>query len=442
MSVGLALTSLASAAEDEAGATTRKAEGTLNSGALWATRVPAKWNGTLLLYSHGYSPTIRAPEIAPRGLEEWLLEQGYALLASSYSAAGWAVAEAMPDQLAALDVFTQKFGKPRRVIAWGESMGALVTIALAEQRPARISAALPSCGSLAGSVAMMNQALDAAFAFKTLLAPQSGIRLVSVDDDPANGARVRAVLDEAMRTPAGRARIALASALGQLPAWSQPNTARSDISAPDERLAQVSKTFAMGVFLPRTDQERRAGGVFSWNTNVDYRKQLEKSRDADWVRALYATAQLDLEKDLDALNAAPRITADPSAVAYMKRNYVPSGRLSVPALSYHTIGDGLTVPSHQATYEQTVAFAGRESLFRSAWVEAAGHCGFTPGEHVAALRAIEARLTTGRWDVTPARLNALAREVPAGTARFTSDGPAGFLRPCRPGKCALVTLRR
>ena len=128
------------------------------------------------------------------------------------------MAEAVPDQLAALDVFTQKFGKPGRVIAWGESMGALVTIALAEQRPARINAALPSCGSLAGSVAMMNEALDAAFAFKTLLAPQSAIRLVSVNDDSANSARVRAVLEEAMRAPAARARVALASALGQLPA--------------------------------------------------------------------------------------------------------------------------------------------------------------------------------------------------------------------------------
>ncbi|HEU4623874.1 MAG TPA: tannase/feruloyl esterase family alpha/beta hydrolase [Steroidobacteraceae bacterium] len=432
----IALTPLASVAENAADVGARRAEGTLNSGALWASRVPGKWNGTLLLYSHGYSPAIRAPEIAPRGLEDWLLAHGYGLLASSYSTAGWAVAEAVPDQLAALEVFTQKFGKPRRVIAWGESMGALVTIALAEQRPARISAALASCGSLAGSVAMMNQALDAAFAFRTLLAPQSAIRLVAVDDDVANGARVRSVLEDAMRTPAGRARIALASALGQLPAWSQPNTSRSDVSSPDERIAQVSKTFVMGVFLPRTDQERRAGGVFSWNTNVDYRKQLEKSGDLDWVRAMYAKAQLDLDQDLDALNAAPRIAADPDAVAYMKRYYAPNGQLSVPALSYHTIGDGATVPSHQAAYEQTVSLAGRGSFFRSAWSEAAGHCAFTPGEHVAALRAIESRLKTGKWDVTPARLNALAREVSASAGRFTSDRASAFLRPCRQTKDA------
>ena len=39
--------------------------GTLASGAQWKARVPRHWNGTLLLYSHGYSPTLRPPELAP-----------------------------------------------------------------------------------------------------------------------------------------------------------------------------------------------------------------------------------------------------------------------------------------------------------------------------------------------------------------------------------------
>src|SRR5580700_7421075 len=79
--------------------------GTLASGAQWKARVPRHWNGTLLLYSHGYSPTLRPPELAPPQLEGWLLAHGYALAASSYAKGGWALAEAVPDQLATLDTF-------------------------------------------------------------------------------------------------------------------------------------------------------------------------------------------------------------------------------------------------------------------------------------------------------------------------------------------------
>jgi hypothetical protein len=43
--------------------TARTDTGTLPDGATWQIRVPAAWNGTLLLYSHGYrapgSPTTR-----------------------------------------------------------------------------------------------------------------------------------------------------------------------------------------------------------------------------------------------------------------------------------------------------------------------------------------------------------------------------------------------
>ena len=39
--------------------------GTLADGATWQVRVPADWNGTLLLYSHGYRDPS-SPETRPR----------------------------------------------------------------------------------------------------------------------------------------------------------------------------------------------------------------------------------------------------------------------------------------------------------------------------------------------------------------------------------------
>ena len=50
---------------------------------------------------------------------------------------------------------------------------------------------------------------------------------------------------------------------------------------------------------------------------MNYRDQLNDSASGREVRALYKQAGLNLDKDLDALNIAPRIKADPEAVGYL-----------------------------------------------------------------------------------------------------------------------------
>jgi putative CocE/NonD family hydrolase len=412
-------------------------EGTLPSGAAWSAKVPRNWNGTLLLYSHGYSPTLRPPDLAPRDLEQRLLDAGYALAASAYAQPGWALAEAVPDQIATLDAFAERFGRAKRTIAWGPSMGGLVTVALAERFPSRLDGALPSCGSLAGALGMMNEALDGAFAFKVLLAPQSDIRVIRVDDDRANGERVAHVLAGAMGTPDGRARVALASALAQLPTWSGANPTRPGETETERQLDEAAATFVMGVFLPRVDQERRAGGVYSWNTGVDYRAQLAKSGRENWVKALYSKAGLNLDRDLKALNAEPRIEADPNAVAYMRANYVPSGRLQIPVLSYHTIGDGLTANEQQGAYRDLAQKEGSGSQLAVAWVNRSRHCSFTSSENLAALKTLEDRLNTGHWHASPAEMNAAAASEKFDGSDFVSFTPAAFSRTCSasPGSC-------
>lgn len=415
-------------------------EGQLADGALWRARVPAPWNGTLLLFSHGYSPRVMRPALAPPGVESWLLRRGYALLASSYSTPGWALAEAVPDQLAALGAFSARFGKPKRTIAWGQSMGGLVTVALAETHPRRFAAALPECGSLAGSLGMMNEALDGAFAFKTLFAPGSGIRLVDTGNDRANAARVAAVLRTAMRTPQGRARIALAAALAQIPPWTVANSPQPSADDPAAQLSQIAAAFVMGVFLPRADQEKRAGGVFSWNTGVDYRRLLALSGRRAWVERWYREAGLDLDHDLAVLNATPRISATPGAVAYMRAHYAPSGELRIPMLSMHTLGDGMTVPTQQQAYDTTVRAAGDGANLAVAWVRRAGHCNFTPAEQVAALETLTDRLDAGAWRASAEQLNQRAQRTGLGQSAFVEHRSAPFLRPC-PQREACVGLK-
>lgn len=429
----LAATSLATAASEP-----RRLEGRHDSGAQWAIDLPAKWNGTLLLYARGYAPAVptRPPETGPRELRDWLLSQGYALAASSYRSGGWSLEEAPVDQMAVLDEFTSRVGAPRRTIAWGSSMGGLVSLALAERHAGRIHGALPLCGSVSGSLGMLNAALDGAFAFQALVAPQAGIRVVDIDDDRANSARVAAALDAAWKTPEGRARTVLAAVLAQLPTWSDakaPQPAPRDYEAQAEELR---KTFTMGVFVPRTDQERRAGGIYAWNTGIDYRELLRNSGQQQLVEHFYRAASLDLRKDLATLNAAPRISATPSAVDYLRRNFVPSGRWQIPVLTLQTIGDGLTIPATHGGLAQLTREAGAARQLAQLWVEGAGHCTFTAAELAAALATLEQRLDTGRWSVQPEQVTPRAAEVP-GERRFIRYQPPPLLRSCgaRPGSC-------
>ncbi len=389
--------------------------GVLPGGARWAAEVPGNWNGTLLLWSRGYSQRAGDPESAPVAVRAQLLAAGYAVAGSDYGAGGWSLAEAVPAQRAAIAAFATRYGKPKRVIAWGYSMGGLVTTALAEQRPAAVDGGLAMCASIGGAIGMMNMALDGATAFRTLVAPDAGIRVVEVDDDRVNGKRVADAVAVAGTSPAGRARIALAGVLAGLPGWTSRDGAEPAPSDYRAQADEIAKSFVMGVFLPRVDQEKRAGGVFSWTTGVDYRALLALSGRRPMVAALYRDAGLDLDADLARLNAAPRVKAEPGAVDYMMRHYTPNARPAVPMLAVQTIGDGLTSPSLQRGYAQ----AARGDV-RSLWVRQAGHCTFKPDMVLASIRLLDARIARGTWPITP--------------AGFVTHTPAPMLRPCVRGE--------
>lgn len=390
--------------------------GTLPGGARWVAEVPVNWNGTLLLWSRGYSPRLGDPELAPAAWRQDLLAQGYALAASDYGAAGWALAEAVPAQQASLAAFSAAYGKPKRTIAWGASMGGLVSAALAEHDLPGIDGAIAMCPSIGGAVGMMNMALDGAFAFKLLAAPDMGIELTGVSDDMANGRRAGAAVDRALATRAGRARLALAGVLGGIPGWTRrdrPKPAAGDV---ETQVEEIAAAFVMGIFLPRTDQEKRAGGAFSWNTGIDYAAQLARSGRRAFVAELYRRAGLNLRADLARLQRAPRLSASPAAVDYMLANYTPNARPLVPLVSVQAIGDGMTSPSLQRAY----ADAAPPRMVSSLWLDAAGHCGMSQTAALAALRHLEHRLDTGAWGARP-----------AGTIAHV---PAPMLRPCVRGK--------
>ncbi len=415
--------------------------GTLPDGATYEIQVPAAWNGTLFLYSHGYvvpGSANPATDVGDPITGAWMLDHGYALAGSSYSTTGWAVQQALPDQIDTLNLFDKLVGTPTSTIAWGHSLGGMITAGLIQRYPGRFDAALPMCGVVSGGVATWNTALDASFAFKTLLAP--AVTLVHIADPTGNLAAAETAAATAEQTPQGRARLALVAALGDTPGWYTP---LSPEPAPTDYGAQQQNQFLWGTqvdfpfaFALRANLEADAGGNPSWNTGVNYFRDFARSADATEVRALYKAAGLNLRDDLKTLNQAPRISADPNAVAYLEQNIIYTGNLRIPVLTMHTTGDGLVVPENEQAYRQAVARAGKSRLLRQVFIHRAGHCAFTPAETITAAQDLLHRLSTGHWGpnaTNPSTLNRTAAALGSTYNVFSSGTslvatPPAFVR--------------
>ena len=444
----LVLSAGATVVSAQTGVTTNA--GALPDGAMYLIEVPANWNGTLFLYSHGYvTPGSANPpqDVGDPVTRVFMLLSGYALAGSSYARTGWAIEQALPDQIAVLDIFAKAVATPKQTIAWGHSLGGMITAGLIQRYPERFDAALPMCGVLSGGVATWNTGLDSAFAFKTLLAGP-GLELVNIVDPAGNLTLAETVLAAAQASPQGRARFALASALADGPGWFDPlspEPAATDFDRQEENqflwASQVDFPF---LFALRAELEARAQGNPSWNTDVDYGRQLERSRDAAEVRALYQQAGLDLDADLTMLNETARISADEKATEYLEKNISYNGEIHMPVLTLHTTGDGLVVVENESAYQKVVREEGNGEFLRRTFVARAGHCAFTPAETIAAVQTLLERLGSGRWEhVDASDLNASATSLgPVFNIFITSQGaivpvapafvefkPGRYLRP-------------
>ncbi|MEU4823080.1 alpha/beta hydrolase-fold protein [Actinomadura sp. NPDC023710] len=429
-----ALTAVALPVRADDGTTVR--EGDID-GVPYRVEVPARWNGTLLLWSHGaYSLEYPAPsEISLTNhpaTRQWLLDHGYALAASQFRVSrGWGVVESgLKDQMDLLDWFTANVGKPERTVSAGSSAGGLTSVLLAERAPGRFSGVASLCGVLGGTTGHFNSALDTNYAVKTLLAPD--LELVRIKDPQANTTSARRALGAALDDPGGRARLALAAALADV-----PGRYTSRAPAPDTVAGQVEQqvyyaAYDRGAFwgANRTDIEKLAGGNPSWNTGVDYRTLFARSSQKALVKRAYREAGLSLRADLRRLNAAPRIQADPGAVRHLNRYGAPTGRTPWPVVTLHSTGDGNVPPENQRWYAAQVR---NPANLRQLYVDRGYHCSFTASEEIATLQTLLTRMNTHRWpDTRPAALNRSAATLTPDYQTVFDTDPQPGLHPAPP----------
>ncbi len=366
--VVLSLTSASAstaAAPQAAAPAAERLTGTLPDGAAWIADVPENWNGTLVVFSHGFGVTV--PQNAPReAVRLRLLEEGYALTGSSYDVSEtlWALESAERDQVATIAAVTERIGEPTRTLSVGQSMGGLVNARLARSGAGGIDGALGLCGLVAGANDLHTYQLDAEYTIARLLLPGTPVKLVDFASEAEGAATGRQLTDAvvaAQKTPEGRARIALAAAYLNLPAWS-PGKDRPGAGDWAEQQAQQYEWLAQGILTrvepARYHVEKALGGNNSGNKGVDYARVLSTSQHAPLVKALYKKAGLDLRADLRNLTANATVTADPAAVAAGERTSSAGQGLAVPLLDVHTVADDLVPVEQESRFATRVRASG------------------------------------------------------------------------------------
>jgi pimeloyl-ACP methyl ester carboxylesterase len=138
-------------------------QGTTADGAPYVMMVPANFNGMVALYSHGYRYNIdipagipvvggykitNTPEPVPGGnpaVANYFLSQGIAIMGSGFARQGWNLDSAIATNAELIDTFKKKFTTTTKVVAWGSSLGGIITQSLAEKYPTLVSAVAPMC---------------------------------------------------------------------------------------------------------------------------------------------------------------------------------------------------------------------------------------------------------------------------------------------------------
>jgi len=341
--------------------------GTLG-GAAYTIVMPTKWNGTLLLYSHGYREAAPAPpdfapvdtkaEAAPGygdgddSVGKALLAQGYAIAGSAYKTNGWAVTDGVSADEDLYSFFVQHVGTPNRTIAWGDSLGGLITEVLAQKHPEWVDGAVPLCGVLAGPNLNLDLALDVAYAIKTLIYPPLKLTgYTSYADAVANweGA-AKAIVAAGKDTTNGVPSIIMVASLAGAPSKTATYDG-STLTSQVEAYAESALTaLGYGTF-GRYDIEQRFGGNPSGNVGVDYSTRVSASERA--LMDLVSPGSTD--KMLAQLAGGQRVSSDPAARAKLAATGTPTGNIQMPTLTLHTEADPLVLVQNESVFASKVA---------------------------------------------------------------------------------------
>lgn len=363
--------------------------GVLNE-ATFKVRVPANWNGTLLVYAHGYGYLERLDpaeafnmsyaDAAPQGvaMEESLLSQGYALAGSTFgSVPGWQVKEGIRDTISLISYFKGQVGKPDRVIVIGYSMGSVIALNIAEEHGKAVDGVIAGCTIAAGTSLLWDYVGALSLAYDTAFGWPAAWGTWAVSKSDVNFfAEVLPVLATQISDPAN---------------FGKFEFIRLFTNMPVEDFYYGSQGLFKDMFFAtqgRAEMQARAGGpVSAVNTHL-YAMHPQ-------AKGYLATLGVNADAYLAAMNNKTTVTVKNSVARYREKYSDFSGNLQVPVISMHNTIDAMVPAYYEPVLLSLAQKQGKNGNLVQIYSDSPGHCNFQPTELLEAVQAMEDWLDTG-----------------------------------------------
>jgi hypothetical protein len=407
-------------------------------GSAYRIEVPDHWNGTLVMYAHGYAGTGNVVAVGNPQIRDYYIAHGYAWAASSYRENGYNVGDGVEDTHDLMVHFSglTHHRAPRETYMTGVSMGGEITGVEIEQYRGQFTAAMPMCGVLGANhlfdYFLGANATAAALTGTTIDYPKTqaaGAAYVPTYDAIVQGEM--ATLGITHNTPTSldathpsAAGAAWMGAVEQMSGGTRPGFPGAAMYWSSFGFSPLTDApFLFGVYPGLT------GGTIGYaDGNV-----------ADNTKAIYeidgVAGQSDAEKALNA--SVIRVAATNTPTTNAHRTELPdiAGDPQIPVLSLHDLGDLFVPISMDQIYARQVAANG-EDLFVDRAIRGTGHCEFSNNEVSTGFSDLVDWVHTGQRAAGDAILDPKAVADPAFGCTFTD--PA-YNHVWFGGACPVVT---
>lgn len=382
----------------------------VHAGAGYRIEVPENWNGDLVMWAHGFRGDGLELTVDNHPLRQFLIANGYAWAASSYSKNDYDVAVGVADTHKLTTLFSGIVDNPDRVYLTGASMGGHVTAVAIEQYPNSYDGAMPICGVL-GDYELFDFFLD----YNVVAAALADVDM-TFPPDPVEW--------QTESIPQITSTLAAAWPFGLTPDGENLKSLTELRSGGERPLFDAAfpawASFLLG-FGSLDGVVPRSPGVAVDNSDVVYQFDTDPE---------LSMAEEELNEEV------LRVTADAAGNRNPGLNNVPvvGGDPTIPVLTLHNLGDLFVPFSMEQIYAERVAENGASDLVVQRAIRGVGHCDFTAEEFVTGFVDLVAWVEHG---IRPAGDDVLTPAVVAdpnyGCAFTTQTRDLGpFTAPCPP----------
>ena len=354
-------------------------------GAYYWTAIPAAWNGVLVVHSHG-GPSLKAP--APDDAREDLVRfavvvgEGYAWTGSSYRHAGYGVRDAAEDTDSARAIFWRDHGRPRRTLLHGQSWGGNVAARTAELHARDGAGRLNYDGVVLTNGVMAGGTRSYDFRADLRAVYQYYCNNLPAPNEPAYP------LWQGL-PPAGTP-----GAIGNAEIEKRINACTGVHLAPGERSARQSEALRNITQVLRIRDSALVSHM-NWASGMfrDLTQRFLKGKNPFGNIGVAYTGS----NDDAALNAGvARFAADPAAVAELAWDSDIGGKLQVPTLSIHAIGDPTAFVELEAAFAGKVTAAGAGEMLLQVYTDEHEHRKLATPQYAAVFASMLAWIEQGK----------------------------------------------